>query len=236
LYFEIPSLSFVHYGSSIFLPITLSCYDSSKDAFNKSGGKEVITNVSASIPQGTKDYLTNAKAKLFNREHFRSPTIFFGIGEENAYFVEKTPSLLVSRLQHNVSFFYLNYAFITTLLFVLNTVTSPTTIIGMAMLGLAWMAVIRATSEGSLQLKGISISQKHATAAMTVASALWLFYLLSHVFWWTLASSAFLVGTHATFRDASMHKDEEDKIEMVGDIAISGDEDAAFLNPASNPV
>ena len=195
-----------------------------------------MSNVSASIPQGTKDYLSNAKSKLFNRDHFRSPSIFFGIGEENAYFIEKNPSLLMSRLQHNVSFFYLNYAFITTILFVLNTVTSPTTIIGMALLGMVWMAVIRATAEGSFEFKGISISQKHATVAMTAFSALWLFYLLSHVFWWTLASSAFLVCVHATLRDASMHKDEEDKVEMVGDIAISGEEDAAFLNPASNPV
>ena len=210
------------------------CYR--KDAFNKSGGKEVISNVSASIPQGTKDYIQNAKAKLFNKDHFRSPTVFFGIGEEKAFFVEKTPSLLLSRLQHNVSFFYLNYAFITALLFVINTITSPMTIIGVALLGLAWMAVIRATSDGSYQVKGISISQKQATVAMTAVSGLWLFYLLSHVFWWTLASSAFLVGVHSLLRDASMHKDEEDKIEMVGDIAISGEEDAAFLNPAQNPV
>ena len=39
-------------------------------------------------------------------------------------------------------------------------------------------------------------------------------------------TSGFLVGAHAILRDASMHKDEEDKMDMVGDLG----EDASFLN------
>ena len=82
------------------------------------------------------------------------------------------------------------------------------------------------------------MSQKNATMVMTALSCLWLFYLLSHVFWYTVSTSGFLVSIHALFRDASMHKDEEDKVEMSGDLSLDnnvelGDlgEDAAFLNP-----
>jgi hypothetical protein len=33
-----------------------------------------------------------------------------------------------------------------------------------------------------------------------------------------------------------MHKDEEDKIDMTGDLDLDTSEDAAFLNPASDQV
>ena len=34
---------------------------------------------------------------------------------------------------------------------------------------------------------------------------------------------------HAFFRDASMHQDQEDRVEMHGDLSL--DENASFLNP-----
>jgi phosphatidylglycerophosphate synthase len=76
---------------------------------------------------------------------------------------------------------------------------------------------------------GITITQKQATIGMLAISVLVLFWLLSHIFWWTLSTSGFLIGIHALLRDASMHKDQEDIVEMSGDLAL--DEDAAFLNP-----
>jgi len=70
---------------------------------------------------------------------------------------------------------------------------------------------------------------------MTGLSVFWLFFLLERVFWYTVSTSGFLVGLHAVFRDASMHKDEEDKVEMSGDLTLGDDttlgEDSAFLNP-----
>jgi hypothetical protein len=59
-------------------------------------------------------------------------------------------------------------------------------------------------------------------------SAFVLIWLLSSVFWWTLASSGFMVVLHAGLRDASMHQDEEDQVTMVGDVA-GNSEQAAFL-------
>lgn len=83
----------------------------------------------------------------------------------------------------------------------------------------------------------INIQQKHATAAMGVISVFVLFYLLSNVFWWTLFSSGFLVMAHALFRDASLHKDAEDRVDMSGDLTLpSGGgtgEDSAFLSSES---
>lgn len=96
------------------------------------------------------------------------------------------------------------------------------------MLGFAWMAVIKATAEGSVQVKGITITQKQASIGMGAFTALALIWLLSHIFWWTLSTSGFLTGVHMLLRDASMHKDEEDKVEMSGDLSIN--EEATFLN------
>lgn len=47
----------------------------------------------------------------------------------------------------------------------------------------------------------------------------------------TLATSGFLCGVHGLLRDASMHKDEEDKVVMQGDLSL--DEEATFLNTPS---
>mmetsp|Transcript_26917 Transcript_26917/g.40431 ORF Transcript_26917/g.40431 Transcript_26917/m.40431 type:complete len:217 (+) Transcript_26917:339-989(+) len=204
----------------------------SKDSFNKSGGTEVLSTVSASIPQGTKDLLNDAKTKFFSRDQLRSPYVFFGIGEEKPFYVEKVASLLAERIRHNLTFFYLNYTLLTAVLFCLTLVISPGAIIGIGLLGFAWLALIKSTAEGSLKIGPVSISQKQATSGMAVLSALILFYLLRRVFWWTVGSSGCIVGVHAFLRDASMHKDAEDKIEMTGDIGISSspEEEAAFLN------
>ena len=91
---------------------------------------------------------------MFNRQNLRSPAVFFGIGEEAPFYLERVPSLVTSRLTHNVSFFFLNYAAVTALLFLLTLLVSPGAIIGIGLLGGAWLASIRATSEGSVRIKG----------------------------------------------------------------------------------
>jgi hypothetical protein len=64
---------------------------------------------------------------------------------------------VTERLRHNLSFFYLNYIIITAILFCLTMITSPSAIIGLGLLGFAWMAVIKSTSEGSVQVKGVCV-------------------------------------------------------------------------------
>lgn len=149
--------------------------------------------------------------------------------------MERNPSLIVARLNHNASFFYMNYIVVFTVLFCLTMITSPSAIIGMAFLGLGWAAMFRYTAEGSATVYGITISQKHASIVMGVITGLLLIKILSHVFWWTLFSGGFLCGAHAFMRDASMHKDMEDIVEMTGDVSFNdAGEDASFLNPQSN--
>jgi hypothetical protein len=77
-------------------------------------------------------------------------------------------------------------------------------------------------------ITGITITQKQASIGMGAFTALALIWLLSHIFWWTLSTSGFLTGVHMLLRDASMHKDEEDKVEMQGDLSLN--EEASFLN------
>jgi PRA1 family protein len=112
--------------------------------------------MSSSIPQGTKDYIGTASKTMFNREHIRPVTVFFGIGEERPFYVEKSPSLLMARLRHNTTFFYLNYMLMFAVLFMLTLFISPSAIIGIGLLGLAWLYVIRASQDGNLKFYGTS--------------------------------------------------------------------------------
>jgi hypothetical protein len=106
--------------------------------------------MSASVPDSTKNFV----GTLFNRDNIRSVGVYFGIGEERPFYVEKTPSLLMSRMHHNLTFFYLNYMLLAALLFCLTLLISPSSIIGIGLLALAWMFVIRASSTGTLQVGG----------------------------------------------------------------------------------
>lgn len=62
---------------------------------------------------------------------------------------------------------------------------------------------------------------------MGIFSALVLFWLLQHVFWFALLSSGFFTTVHAALRDASIHQDGEDQMDMVGE--FEGGEQDAFL-------
>ncbi|KAL9184863.1 hypothetical protein ACHAXT_002640 [Thalassiosira profunda] len=205
-----------------------------KNAWESSGAKDALASASSNLPQGTQDSLALAKSKVFNRQNLRSPTVFFGLGEEQPFYLEKVPSLVTERVRHNLSFFYLNYALVAAVLFCLTLLISPSAIIGMGLLGFAWMAVIRATSEGSVQVKGITVTQKQATIGMSGVSVLLLMWLLSHIFWMTLATSGFLCGVHCLLRDASMHKDEEDRVAMSGDLSL--DDEGTFLTSEQGSV
>jgi hypothetical protein len=198
----------------------------SKEKWNASGANEAVGRVSAKIPESTKNYV----GTLFSREQLRSVTVYFGIGEERPFYVEKTPSLLVERLRHNFTFFYLNYMLLTAVFFCLTLFISPTAIIGMAILAAGWMWVIKMSSSGSLNLAGIKIPQKTATILMTVISVFSLIYLLSNVFWYTLFWSGLFACIHAFLRDASLHKDMGDQVAMEGDLALGSSEDTSFLN------
>jgi len=203
-----------------------SQWEAGKNSEGMSKASEVISNVTSSIPQGTKDLLSEAGARFLNPAFIRSPKVFFGVGEERPFFVERQASLLVSRVKHNLSYFYLNYAILTAILFFLTLIVSPGAIIEVGILAVLWGTVIRATSSGSVTIRGVTISQKQATIAMSALSLVVLMWILSNVFWWTMSTSIVLLGAHALFRDSSMLRDEEDKVDMTGDLG----EDASFLN------
>jgi len=202
--------------------------NTAKEKWDSSGATEAMSRFSASIPESTKDYLSQTTGQLFSREKLRSVSVCFGIGEERAFYVEKNPSLLVARIKHNAQFFYLNYLLMLAVLFGLTLFVSPSAIIGIALLAGAWVYVIRASQTGSLKVGAFSISQTQATVAMAVISAFVLIWILSGVFWWALGSSGFLSVLHAALRDASMHQDGEDQVTMVGEVSPAG-EHAAFL-------
>ena len=125
------------------------------EKWNSSGASDAVARINANIPQGTKDMLSSASSKIqFRREHLRSPTVFFGFGGEKPFYLEKNPALLMPRLNHNVKFFYLNYAVLTGILFMLTVLVSPSALIGMALLAFAWMSIIKSTDSGEMRIKG----------------------------------------------------------------------------------
>lgn len=205
--------------------------NSAKQKWNTSGANEVVSKFSASIPNSTKDYISQTTGQLFSRERLRTITICFGIGEERPFYVEKNPSLVVARIKHNLQFFYLNYLLLAAVFFILTLFVTPSAIIGIALLGGSWAYVIKASQSGSLKIGAFAVSQKQATVVMGVISCFVMIWILSGVFWWALFSSGLLTITHATFRDASMHQDGEDQVVMVGEVAPSSSdgEQAAFL-------
>lgn len=204
--------------------------NSAKEKWDSSGANDAVSKFSASIPDSTKNYISETTGQLFSRERLRTVSVCFGIGEERAFYVEKNPSLLIARIKHNIQFFYLNYLLLSAVFFVLTLFVTPSAIIGIALLGAAWAYIIRATQSGSLKIGAFAVSQSQATIVMGVISAFVMIWILSGVFWWALFSSGFLTITHATFRDASMHQDGDDQVTMVGEVEpAGGGEQVAFL-------
>mmetsp|Transcript_30052 Transcript_30052/g.70855 ORF Transcript_30052/g.70855 Transcript_30052/m.70855 type:complete len:228 (-) Transcript_30052:1614-2297(-) len=202
--------------------------NTAKQKWDSSGANEAVSKFSAAIPDSTKDYISQTTGQMFTREKLRSVSVCFGIGEERAFYVEKTPSLLVARVKHNVQFFYLNYLLLMAVLFGLTLFVTPSAIIGIAVLAMAWAYVIRSSQSGSLQIGSFSVTQTQATVVMGGITVFSLVWILSSVFWWALGSSGFLTVLHAGLRDASMHQDGEDQVTMVGEVEQPG-EQAAFL-------
>jgi hypothetical protein len=131
-------------------------YDTySKEKWDSSGANDAFGRVSASIPDSTKNYV----GTLFNREQLRTSGVYFGIGEERPFYVLTTQSLLMTRLRHNLTFFYFNYTLLTAVLFCLTLLTTPSAIIGIGLLAVAWMIVIRASSTGSLKIPGTQCNE-----------------------------------------------------------------------------
>mmetsp|Transcript_14975 Transcript_14975/g.22109 ORF Transcript_14975/g.22109 Transcript_14975/m.22109 type:complete len:231 (-) Transcript_14975:109-801(-) len=201
-------------------------WTSLKQKWSESSAPEYLNTVSSSIPQETKDFVSGARQRYLNPKHIRSPKVYVGLGEERPFYLEKSPSLLGSRVKHNFQYFYLNYIIIAAILFVMTLMISPTAIIGVVLVVGAWMFTLKATQSGSVTVRGITIPQQPILAALAIATFFAMSYILSSIFWWTLFSSAFCAGGHAILRDATMHRDEEDKVDMTGDLG----EDSAFLN------
>lgn len=123
-----------------------------KEKWESSGASRAVSDVYAQVPQGTKDYFTSASSQMFNRQHLRPVSVVFGIGEERPFYVEKAPSLLMERLRHNFTFFYLNYMALAAVLFTLTLLVTPSAIIGIGLLGFAWMYMIRSATNGHIRV------------------------------------------------------------------------------------
>jgi len=199
-----------------------------KQKWSESSAPGYVDQISQQIPQETKDMISETRAKVFNPDHIRSPKAYLGIGEDRPFYVESNPSLLMGRVKHNLQYFYLNYILVGCILFVLTLLVSPTSIVGMVLLGAAWFYVLKVTESGSVTIRGATIPQKPVLVVMAVISFFVLSYILSSVFWYTACMSFICAGGHSIFRDSTLLQDEDDKVNMEGDLG----EDSAFLGGA----
>jgi hypothetical protein len=148
-----------------------------------------------------------------------------GYTEARPYYIEKSPMLLLDRFKRNIRFYYLNYFALTWVLFLATLMISPSSIIAIAILAGAWFYIVKLTANDGFLIGGVLITQKIATGAMSVITVICLIYVLSSIFWYSLSISGFCVLSHGLFRDATMVGDEDEEIEMDGDL-----EDVPFLN------
>merc|ERR1719413_269477 len=214
----------VNSGNTATMGTLVGVMNSAKEKWDSSGANEAMSKFSASIPDSTKTYISQTTGQFFSRDRLRSISVCFGIGEERAFYIEKTPSLLIARVKHNAQFFYLNYLLMLAVLFGLTLFVTPSAIIGIAILAAGWVYIIRASQSGSLVIGSITISQTQASIGMGIISTFSLIWILSNVFWWALGSSGFLTIIHAALRDASMHQDGEDQVTMVGEVSPAGEQ------------
>ncbi|GMH58076.1 hypothetical protein TrRE_jg2218 [Triparma retinervis] len=198
-----------------------------KSKWESVDGPQTVSNISAQLPDSVKSRASNISSTYLNPRYMRSPKVYLGLGESKPFYLETNPSLIADRLKHNIGYFYLNYVFLTVLLFVLTLMISPSSLISIAILAFAWFYVMKITADG-YTIFGVQISQRVATGVMSIVTILCLTYVLSSIFWWTLCTSGFCIFGHSIFRDASMHKDEQDHVEMSGDL-----EEAPFLDSNS---
>ena len=125
---------------------------------------------------------------------FRSPRLYLGLGESKPFYLETNFSLLIDRLSHNLKYFYLNYLFLTVVLFAMTLMISPSSLISIGILSAAWFYVIKITNDDALSIWGVTIKQSVAMGCMGVVTFFCLVYVLSSIFWWTACTSGFCIG------------------------------------------
>lgn len=138
-----------------------------------------------------------------NFSNVRSLKLLFGFGEKKPFFVETKITPLISRINHNFSYFYMNYLMLTAIFFIVALVVSPSVIFWIGGLVILWAIVLKRTSNGAIVIKGLEISQKHASLGLSIISTKLVMdvEILSNFFFWTFYTSATLICSHAILRN-----------------------------------
>lgn len=172
---------------------------------------DVVSTVSAAIPQNAKDFMQKTKEQVFDSDKLRSFSVFFGFGDTGPYSLIANPTTLLPRTKDNIVFFYLNYIVLIAVVFffsLLAFLMTPKTMIILAIIAAAWFLVLKATEDG-IKFLGMTITRKEASFVMMIISGIVAFYSFQSVFWITLGTSSFLSLAHSLTRDASQHQKAE---------------------------
>lgn len=92
--------------------------------------------------EGLSAGLSDSASRLFSADNLRSIGAMLGTGEDKAFSLLLSPTGLLDRLRHNLSFFYLNYMALTGLLFFLNVFLNSKAWLGMIVLACMWVFMI----------------------------------------------------------------------------------------------
>mmetsp|Transcript_41322 Transcript_41322/g.96884 ORF Transcript_41322/g.96884 Transcript_41322/m.96884 type:complete len:179 (-) Transcript_41322:401-937(-) len=130
--------------------------DAAKEKWNSSGAAQYVKAATDNLPEGTRDVIGNVQRSIFRRENLRSFSVYTGFGEERPFYFERSPDLLIDRIRHNLTYFFLNYGVLTVFLFILSVITNPATLIKLAIIALMWVYVVKMTESGSIVIAGES--------------------------------------------------------------------------------
>jgi len=183
-------------------------YNKAQENWTSAQGAEILSEVGSVIPDETKNF--------FSGDKVRSLKVYFGFRSSESYSIVSA-NLLMLRIKHNLSFFYLNYIIQTSVFFALTLLFSPGSMLEIGMLLLVWFMMMQATTSGAMHICGSSISRKMLSLLLAGCSAFILLYVLAGVFWWAMSSSLFAIALHTIFRDASAYQIEPELLYIESD-------------------
>lgn len=197
-----------------------------KSKWDSSSGPQMLSSMGSRLPAHIQTQTSSLASKYLSVKYLRSPTVYFGVGEEKPFFLLLSFPLLYARLRANLQYFYLNYLLLACVLFCATLMISPSSIISLGLLAFLWFYALQSVSGPTpLVVAGYPVPPKVVVGSLALLTAFLLTYVLASVFTWTLWTTAFCVGAHSGLRDGTMLREEENVVQMEGEL-----EDAPFLN------
>jgi len=170
-----------------------------------------------------------------NARTLRPFGVVMGVSEDQPfdYRFRSGMAVLGPRLRHNFNYFLANYVLAMVGSIAISIVTSPLSLLGIAVVGGGWHILLAATSNPDqpyIQLTdSLRLTRKQGCYAMGTVTTIFGFYLLKSIFTWMFWLSFFLTLVHAVLRDHTTPFEEDQGF-------IDIEEEGSFIQSADSSV